>query len=114
MVQEFHLGRHALTEASLQTVVEQCTNYNKDPWKGPVGKGGKPACTHFANATGADSDDPYDGLAAKSFSYHFGRWKKSIVDQKGKCMMCIDTARNPDHKTCNCPILKKLGFKRVK
>ena len=26
MVQEFRLGRHSLTEASLQTVVEQCTN----------------------------------------------------------------------------------------
>jgi hypothetical protein len=28
--------------------------------------------------------------------------------------MCFDTARNPYHKTCNCPILKKLGFKIVK
>jgi hypothetical protein len=40
VVQEFHLGRHSLTDASLQTVVEQCTNYDKDPWKGPVGKYG--------------------------------------------------------------------------
>ena len=41
IVQEFRLGRHSLTEASLQTVVDQCTNYDKDPWKGPVDKNGK-------------------------------------------------------------------------
>ena len=37
VVQEFRLGRHSLSDASLQTVVEQCINYDKDPWKGPVG-----------------------------------------------------------------------------
>jgi hypothetical protein len=114
VVQEFCLGRHALTEASLQIIVKQCTNYDKEPWNGPVGKDGKPARTHSANTAGAESDNPYDALAAKSFNYHFGCWKKSIVDQKGKCMMCFDMARNPDHKTCNCPILKKLGFKLMK
>ncbi len=31
VVQEFRLGHHSLTKASLQTVVEQCTNYDKDP-----------------------------------------------------------------------------------
>ena len=36
VVQEFRLGRHSLLDMSLQTVVEQCTNYDKDPWKGPV------------------------------------------------------------------------------
>ena len=30
VVQEFRLGRHALTDTSLQTVVEQCNNYDKD------------------------------------------------------------------------------------
>jgi hypothetical protein len=114
VVHEFWLGCHALTEASLQTSVEQCTNYDKDPWKGPVGKDGKPAHTHSTNAAVADSDNPYDALAAKSFNYHFGCWKKFFVDQKGKYMMCFDTARNPNHKTCNCPILKKLGFILVK
>ena len=37
VVQECCLGCHSLSDASLQTVVEQCTNYDKDPWKGPVG-----------------------------------------------------------------------------
>ncbi len=60
VAQEFCLGRHALTEASLQTVVEQCTNYDKDPLKGPVGKDGKHAQTPFANTARADSDNPYD------------------------------------------------------
>jgi hypothetical protein len=45
VVQVFRLGRHALTKASLQTVVEQCTKYDKDPWKGLVRLDGKPACT---------------------------------------------------------------------
>jgi hypothetical protein len=102
------------TTSSLQTAIKQCTNYNKYPWPCPVGKDGKPAYTHSANAAGADSDNPHDALAAKSFNCHFGCLKKSIIDQNGKCMMCVDTARNPDHKTCNCPILKKLGFKIVK
>jgi hypothetical protein len=29
-------------------------------------------------------------------------------------MFCHDTARNSNHKSCNCPILKKLGFKLEK
>ena len=41
VVQEFHLSRHSLLAASLQTMVEKCENYDKDPWKGPVGKDGK-------------------------------------------------------------------------
>jgi hypothetical protein len=95
MVQEFCLGRHSLTEASLQTVVEQCT-YNKDPWKGPDGKDGKPIPrgTPSANAAGTDSESPYEALSSKSFKYHFGCWKKALKEQKGKCMICFDTARN--------------------
>jgi hypothetical protein len=76
VVQEFRLGHHTLTEASLQeTVVEQCTNYDKDPWKGPVGKDGKPMPrgTPSANVAGTDSKNPYEALSAKSFNYHFGR-----------------------------------------
>jgi hypothetical protein len=26
-------------------------------------------------------------------------------------MICHGTARNPDHPTCDCPILKNLGYK---
>ena len=116
VVQEFCLGRHSLTEASLQTVVDQCTNYDKDPWKGPVGKDGKPPCGNSsANATaGTDSHtDPYDSLASKSFNYHFGRWKKALKEQKGKCMVCFASARN-EHLTCDCPILWNLGYKLEK
>ena len=112
----FRLGRHSLTEASLQTVVDQCTNYNKDPWKGPVGKDGKPPRGNSsANATaGTDSHtDPYDSLASKSFNYHFGRWKKALKEQKGKCMVCFASARN-EHLTCDCPILLNLGYKLEK
>jgi len=76
VVQEFCLGRHSLSDASLQTVVEQCTNYDKDPWKGPVGQDGKdPKRTPSANTAGTDFGDPYDVLGGKSFNHHFGRWK---------------------------------------
>ncbi len=43
VVQEFCLGRHTLSKASLQTVANQCVNYDKDPFLGPVGKDGKVA-----------------------------------------------------------------------
>ena len=70
MVQEFCLGRQSLTDASLQTVMEQSTNYDKDPWKGPVGKDGKALVrgNPLANTTGADSGDPYKALGGKSLS----------------------------------------------
>ena len=29
-------------------------------------------------------------------------------------MVCFGTARNPDHPTCDCPILRNLGFKLEK
>jgi hypothetical protein len=45
VVQDFRLGCHSLASATLQSVVEQCMSYDKDPWKGPVGKDGKPART---------------------------------------------------------------------
>jgi hypothetical protein len=41
VVQEFHLGQHSLTTASLQTVVDQCVSYDMDPWKGLVSCDGK-------------------------------------------------------------------------
>jgi hypothetical protein len=61
VVQEFRLGRHSLTEASLQTVVDQCTNYDKDPWRGPVDKTGKVTrTTPSANTVGSDNENPYE------------------------------------------------------
>jgi hypothetical protein len=80
--------------------------------EGPIGKDGKPIPhgTPSANAAVTDSKSPYKALSSKSFNYHFGRWKKALKDQKGKCMVCFDTARN-EHNTCDCPIMKNLGFK---
>jgi hypothetical protein len=38
VVQEFCLGRHPLTTATLQTVVNQCVNYNKDHSWAPLAR----------------------------------------------------------------------------
>jgi hypothetical protein len=56
IVQDFCLGHHSLTSSTLQSIVNQCTAYKKDPWKGPVGKDSKPAQTPSANAVGASGD----------------------------------------------------------
>ncbi len=117
VVQEFRLDRHPLSEASLQTVVDQCVNFDKDPFLSPVGKDGKLVQNVSANAAGAtplDGKNAYKAFAAKLFNYHFSRWKKAIGENKGKCMFCHDTACNSDHKSRDCPILKKLGFKLEK
>jgi hypothetical protein len=53
VVEDFKLGHHSLTTASLQTIVDQCTSYNKDLWKGHVSKDGKVSCNPSANAAGA-------------------------------------------------------------
>jgi hypothetical protein len=54
VVQDFRLGCHLLSTATLQMVVNQCVAYNKDPWKGPVDKTGKPVCSPSTNAAGAN------------------------------------------------------------
>ncbi len=97
--------------------MDQCVNFDKDPFLGPVGKGDKVVRTALANAVGAtpvDGKNAYEALRAKSFNYHFGHWKKAIGENKGKCMFCHDTACNSNHKSRNCLILKKLGFKLKK
>jgi hypothetical protein len=117
VVQEFCLGRHPLNEASLQTVVDQCVNFNKVPFLGPVGKDGKVVQNPSANAAGAapgDGENVYEALVAKSFNYHLGCWKKALLENKGKYMFCHDSACNANHKSRDCPILKKLGLKLVK
>ena len=81
----------------------------RDRWEKTV-KFLAPHPTPSANAAGSKGESPYDALSAKSFNYHFGRWKKALKEQKGKCMVCFDTARN-EHNTCDCPVLKNLGFK---
>jgi hypothetical protein len=48
-----------------------------------------PHPTPSANAAGSEGESPYDALSTKSFNYHFGRWKKALKEQKGKCMVCF-------------------------
>jgi hypothetical protein len=80
VVQEFHLGRHALSTASLQMVVEQCISYDKDPWKGPVGRDGKPIRHPSANTADlGNHEDHYDKVATKPFNYHMNRWHKGMI-----------------------------------
>jgi hypothetical protein len=57
VIKEFCVGRHSLTKATLQTVVKQSINFDKDPWSGPVGKDGKAPCSPLANAAGTNSGD---------------------------------------------------------
>jgi hypothetical protein len=113
VVQEFRLGRHSLSMASLQTVVEQCILYDKDPWKGPIGCDGKPVrhpSVYMADC--GNHEDPYDKVGAKPFSCHMNRWHKGVVQQKGQSLFCFNTSTsNPDHKMRECPILSKVGLK---
>jgi hypothetical protein len=67
-----------------------------------------------AVAAPGDGKNVYEALVAKSFNYHLGRWKKALSENKDKCMLCHDSARNANHKSRDCPIHKKLGLKLVK
>jgi hypothetical protein len=68
--------------ASLETIVNQCISYDKDLWKGPVGKDGKVSRTPLANAPGAlgsASSNPYDALANLLFNKHLNHWCHNCV-----------------------------------
>jgi hypothetical protein len=95
-------------------VVNQCVLYNKDPWRGPVGGDGKPLCTPLANTAVTPVDNnysnPYKALVAKPYNYHLNHWWKAFIDNHGKYLLCHDTACNTNHKTQDCPILKKVGL----
>jgi hypothetical protein len=117
VVQEFCLSRHPLNEASLQTVVDQSVNFDKDLFLGPMDKDGNVVQNPLANAVNAaprDGKNVYEALAAKSFNYHLDCWKKALLENKGKCMFCHDSVCNTNHKSRDYPILKKLGFKLEK
>ena len=76
VVQDFHLGRHSLSSATLQSVVDQCVAYDKDPWKGPVDKSGKAARTPSANTAGAaggDKTNPYEAMVSCLFGLYISR-----------------------------------------
>ena len=117
VVHDFRLGRHSLTDATLQSVVEQCMAYDKDPWKGPVGKDEKSLRHPSANVAGAGgepSGNPYDAMAKCSFNLHMSRWRKGCVEGSERCMICHNTSNKPPHHSAHCPILNKLGLKLVK
>ncbi len=116
VVQDFRLGRHSLASATLQSVVEQCMSYDKDPWKGPVGKDGKPARTPSANAAGASGNksNPYEVMASCSFGNHMSRWQAGCKDCSERCMICHNTLKKPAHHSKDCPILKQIRLKLVK
>jgi hypothetical protein len=101
----------------LQSVVKQCMSYDKDPWKGPVGKDRKPARTPSANAAGTSGDksNPYKVMASCLFGNHMSRWQAGCKDgSKHHCMICHNTLNKPAHHSRDCPILKQIGLKLVK
>ncbi len=112
----FCLGCHSLPSSTLQSAANQCTAYNKDPWKGPIGKDGKPARTPLANAAGAsgDSSNPYDVLPTCLFNLHMSRWCYGCKDGSEKCMVRYNISNMPTHHSKDCPILKKIELKLVK
>ncbi len=48
---------------------------------------------------------------AKPYNYHLNHWRKAIIDNRCKCLLYHDTACDTDHKTRDCPILKRIGLK---
>ncbi len=83
---DFKLGRHSLTTALLQTVIDQCIFHDKDPWKGPVGKDGKPSCGPPANAAGASASCSennvhlFESMGTLSFNKHLNHWRYNCKD----------------------------------
>ncbi len=117
VVQDFRLGPHSLSTATLQTIIDQCVAYDKDQWKGHVNKTGKPIRTPSANAAGTSGDkaNPYDAMASCLFGLHVSRWRSGCKDNSEKCMICHNTSNKPAHHTKDsCPILRQLCFKLVK
>ncbi len=116
VVQDFCLGRHSLASATLQLVVEQCLAYDKDLWKGPVGKDGKPVRIPSAYAAGTSSNsfNLYESLSTCLFGNHMSCWQTNCKDGSNRCMICHNTSNKPAHHSKDCPILKKIGLKLVK
>ncbi len=80
VINDFELGQHSLTTASLQTIVDQCTSFDKDLWKGPVGKDGKPPHSPLSPAAGAsvplggNGNHLFKAMATLNFNKHFNHW----------------------------------------
>jgi hypothetical protein len=116
VVQDFCLQQHSLTDATLQSVVNQFMAYDKDPWKGPVGKDGKPSWTPSASMAGSsgNSSSPYKALACCSFGSHLSKWCSACKDGSERCMISHGTSNKPAHHSKDCPILKTVRHKLVK
>jgi hypothetical protein len=117
VVTDFCLGRHLLTSTTLQTVIEHCKAFDKDPWTGPVSCDGRPVRAPLANTASAGSGEPsaaYNAMEQISFNYHFSRWRKCFSESSEKCLICYNFARGNRHSPLKCPILKKLGLKLEK
>ncbi len=103
--------------ALVQTIVDQCISYDKDPWKGPVGNDGKVSHNPSANAAGASvsaSSNPYDALANLLFNKHINHWRYNCKNSSEKCLICHKISRDKPHNAKKCPILKNIGLKLVK
>ncbi len=100
--------------------MDQCTSYDKDPWKGPVGKDGKPPRSPLAPAAGAsvpsggDGTHPLKAMATLNFNKHFNHWQYNCKDGSEKKVICYNTSRDKAHASKDCPILKQIGYKLVK
>ncbi len=105
-----------LSSATLQSVVDQCLAYDKDPWKGPVGKDGKPLRHPSASAAGVSGDrsNPYDALAKCTFGFHVSKWRYASKDSSDTCLVCHNTSNKGVHNIKDCPILRQVGLKIVK
>jgi hypothetical protein len=117
VVTDYWLGCHSLRSVTLQSVVEHCTAFNKDPWIGPVGRDSCPACSPLTNTAGASPGEPsatYDVMEHVSFNYHLPCWCKSLSNLANKCLICHNSAQGNKHTTAKCPILKKLDMKLEK
>jgi hypothetical protein len=65
VVTDYWRGRHSLTSATLQYVIEHCAAFDKDPWTGPVGRNSHHLCSPLANTAGASPGEPsamYDAM----------------------------------------------------
>jgi hypothetical protein len=117
VVTDYQLGCHSLTSATLQSVVEHCTAFDKNPWTGPVGHNGCPVCSPLVNTAGASQGEPsatYNTMEYIPFNYHLSRWHKSPSDLANKCLICHNSARSNKHTAAKCPIVKNLGMKLKK
>ncbi len=112
----FWLGRHELTNATLQSVVECCTTYDKHTWSSVGYDGQEPACSPSANAAclSSNSGSCYNAMASMPFSHHLTCWRCCLFDAGAKCIICHNPAQEAGPVTKKCPILKKLGLKLKK